>query len=277
MVKKLAICSVAAMMFGTCSVAFAHTGVRDKVMEGTSSYNAFTIGHGCGSALNSVQLPVRAQSAVFPNATNAVWTQLDATGAPTATALALTDVIQGNVLPSPKLVQDKSIFAVQKSVKDTLGNIQAFRMWGGVLDADAVGLVPFRITAPKFQATSCAKSLKIRIAIANWCKNNTMNAANPADKDRRADFWLGKATTKFNDPLVVETIANWAANPVVAPYWPTLTITRDLTNNPLPGTGNNPNTTPCSPAGGYDVAVEPTDADIDALLPLVNWPIGKKP
>jgi hypothetical protein len=276
MLKKLAIYSLTAVMFGASTVAFAHTGVRDKLVEGASSYNAFTIGHGCASVRNSTPLPVRAQGVVFPNATDAVWTALNSDGSPnTNITLGLADVIQEAALPAPKLVQDKNIFIVQRTVKLN-GNAHAFHMRGGLLDVDSIGIVPFKITAPKFQANSCAKSLKIRIAIANWCKNGVMNAAAPADKDRRADFWLGKATTKFSDPLVVETIADWTANPAVPPFWPTLTITRDLTNNPLPGTGNNPNTTPCSPAGGYDVAVEPSVNDIDTYLPITDFPLGKK-
>jgi hypothetical protein len=264
MLKKLAIYSLTALMFGTGSITFAHTGVKDQGIEGKGLYTAFTIGHGCGSAANSVQLPVIAQSVVFPNAADSVWTQLDATGTPAAT-LAMSDVIQGAAFGlAPGLIQDKSIFTVQNEVTDALMNVRGFKMKTGKLQADLTGLVPFKVTAPKFVTTSCARSLKVRIAIANWCKTSVQNTADLADKDRRADFWLGVATRKFNDPLVVETIANYGATPPVAPYWPTLTITRDLVANPLPASCN----------GGFDAAVQPSAADIDANLPMAGFPNG---
>jgi hypothetical protein len=265
MFKKLAICSFTAVMFGTGSVALAHTGVKDTGIEGKGLYTAFTIGHGCDSATNTIQLPVIAQSVVFPNAADSVWTKLDATGAPVGN-LAISDVIQGAAFAlAPGLVQDKNVFSIQQKVLDSLSNVRGFHLKGGKLQADLIGLIPFKVTAPKFVVASCVKSLKVRIAVANWCKTIAQNNANLADKDRRADFWLGKATTKFNDPAVIEVIANWTATPPVAPYWPTLTINRDLVANPMDASCN----------GGYDVAVEPSSADIDANLPIAGYPLGK--
>ena len=69
----IAVCSLGPMQ------AFAHTGVRDNVLEGVSTYTGYTISHGCadnaggeGSATitsvdgNTSQKDVIAQSAVFP-------------------------------------------------------------------------------------------------------------------------------------------------------------------------------------------------------------------
>jgi hypothetical protein len=202
---------------------------------------------------------------VFPNAADSVWTKLDAIGAP-AGNLAMTDVIQGAAFAlSPTLIQDKNIFNSQQRTLDANGVVRGFKMKNGVLQVGSLGLVPFKVTAPKFVTTSCVKSLKVRIAVANWCKSNAMNTAQAGDEARRADFWLGTATTKFNDPAVVETIANWTATPPVAPFWPTLTVTRDLMVNPMDA----------SCGAGYDVAVEPSPADIDANLPMTGFPLGK--
>jgi hypothetical protein len=61
----------------------------------------------------------------------------------------------------------------------------------------------------------------------------------------RADIWLSHLTTLFNDEAVVSV-----------GFWSTLTINRtaplDLSYNGV----------------GFDVVVEPTDEDIDTLLPI---------
>lgn len=63
-------------------------------------------------------------------------------------------------------------------------------------------------------------------------------------------------TTKFNDPNVMPY--NQADMDSGKFYWPTMTIARNLVTNPLPaGCG-----------AGYNLAIEPADADIDANLPI---------
>lgn len=54
--KALALFSMTA----SCMVgqAVAHTGVRDIATEGTSSYNGFTITHGCAGGETGDQYPV---------------------------------------------------------------------------------------------------------------------------------------------------------------------------------------------------------------------------
>lgn len=67
---KIALCSLAAMF--VAGQAFAHTGVRDQTTEGTSSYNGFTITHGCGGD-GGQAYPVIGQSVAFPFGATAVW------------------------------------------------------------------------------------------------------------------------------------------------------------------------------------------------------------
>jgi hypothetical protein len=270
MFKKLAIYSLTAAMFGAGSVAVAHTSPKDQATEGKSLYTAIAIGHGCASAVNETPLPVIAQSVLFPNNADSVWSKLDASGNRVA-ALTIDKVVEGTLLGiAPGLVQDKNIFAKMAEIADAntlvgahpAPNVRGFRMWQGNLQTDLTGLVPFKISGVKFLTTSCAKSLKVRLAIANWCKTTTMNNADLADKDRRADFWLGKPTYKFNDPKVA-SIAD-PADPTVTPFWPTLTINRDLVANPLPAA--------CG--AGFDAAVEPSNADINTYLPMAGYPLG---
>lgn len=257
MFKKLAIYSLTAALFGAGSVAVAHTGVKDKGLEGQGLYTAFTIGHGCESATNTALpiLPVIAQSVVFPNGIGSVAFKIDpATKAESRIDLSkfITGAIGGVVTLGPKAAQDKSIFQVAKSVVDAAGNVRGLKFTNGQLDPTMVGLVPFKVSGIKFEPTSCANSLQVRVAIANWC-----NTSQDVADDRRVDLWMGHTTTKFNDPNVLGTSGG-------NPYWPTLTINRDLVANPLPAA--------CG--AGFAVAVQPHDSNIDAQMPIKGyWPM----
>ena len=162
-------------------------------------------------------------------------------------------------------------------------------------DISETGLAPFGIGAFQFKPDSCAKTLKIRVAVADWCGKGAASYADPG----RVDVWIGSMTTKFNDPA---TMPNANANPI---FWPTITVNRDLLRNPLPGTkAFNPDkgvvvdrsvvgwTTGAKDASGnavtsakiacdqttdYDtVYIEPSNADIDNYLPIspAKYPNG---
>ena len=55
--KKVALCSVAAVLCAAGQGVYAHTGIKDKLFvegvgntgSGATAYNAFTITHGCAS------------------------------------------------------------------------------------------------------------------------------------------------------------------------------------------------------------------------------------
>lgn len=253
--KKLTLCSMAAVLCGAGQLANAHTGIKDQATEGKTLYTGFTIGHGCGSTDVPTQLPVIAQSAVFPNATDSVAHQLNSDGTNGATidlSTVISGAIGGATGLSPKGVQDHNIFRKAAAIKDSAGSIRGLELTSGNLDTDFVGVVPFKVSGLTFVQTSCAKSLKVRIAIANWCEKT-----NDTNDDRRVDVWIGHMTTLFNDPGVMPE------NFATSPYWPTMTVNRDLVANPLPS----------SCGAGFDVAVEPSDADIDANLPVKGyWP-----
>jgi hypothetical protein len=156
---------------------------------------------------------------------------------------------------APNLEQSKDVFKKMKEDADTLvrvgphqvANVRGFEMTDGNLQTDLVGVIPFETSGVSFNATSCAKSLHVRVAIANWCTKSQNTS-----EDNRVDVWMGHITAAFNDADVVSI-----------GFWPTLIIDRDLVNNPLPAGCDT----------GYDVAVEPSDADIDAHLPIGGyWP-----
>lgn len=206
-----------------------------------------------------------------------------------------------------------AMFANNIPKVDSKGNVRGWQSWSGTSpynsapllesakkpdDSDIIettGLSPFGIKAFAFKPESCAKTLKIRVAVANWCEKGKKSYNSPS----RVDLWIGHMTTKFNDPL---TMPSANATPV---FWSTLTVNRDLARNPLPGTkGFNPETgatidrsvtgwatgpkdaagaavtstkIACSDTADYDtVYIEPSNDDIDNLLPIsaAKYPAG---
>lgn len=269
-IKKLSLCATVAMLCGAAQIASAHTGVKDSATEGKTLYTAFTIGHGCAAAEgDTTPLPVVAQSVVFPNATDSVAYKINPADGKDGDAIDLSTVVSGAVghgstaTPaggliglSPAGIQDKSVFNNQKELVDDAGSVRGFQFTDGNLDTTLMGLIPFRVSGVSFVPTSCAKSVKVRIGIANYCTNSKKTS-----DDNRVDMWIGHMTKKFNDPGVMPSDFE------TAPYWPTMTISRDLAKNPLPASCN----------GGFDVAVQPSDADIDKYLPIKGfWPDKSK-
>lgn len=279
-IKNLTLLSLTAAICVAGSVASAHTGIKDTGTEGVKLYTAFTISHGCatnaiaeGAATslsydgNTAQKDVIAQSALFPNSADSLAGIVDSAGYITS-SLNIADVVDGVVapagLPLGLAATYPQVFPQSYIVRDSTGVVRGFQTWGGILPegGGTLGLSGFVITPPKFKATSCAKSLKLQIAVANYCNTGTKAKDKKSD---RMDAWIGEMTTKFNDPLVMP---NAAGTPVSTTdtrakiYWPTLTINRNVTTNPLPSG--------CSPATGYDVAIQPSKTDIDTFLPLAK-------
>ncbi|MGZ8137077.1 MAG: hypothetical protein ACXW1W_09715, partial [Methylococcaceae bacterium] len=237
--------------------------------------NAFTISHGCASNVapeGTGQLDVVSTSVVFPNGAGAIVNKIDAAGnaiEPIALDQVITGTVGGvftNMGPSPVY---PSTFGKMAVTFDELGNVRGFNSYGGnpLAGKSAIGLVPFRMSAVSFEPTSCAKALKIRIAVGNWCLRGHGNDAN----DARADLWIGHITPLLNDPEVMPYNATDTAAGKF--YWPTLTVNRDLVLHPLDAACN----------GGFDVAIEPSDADIDTYLPFpstttgaIFWPASYK-
>jgi len=264
--KKLTLCALVATACGVAQTAYAHTGVKDTVAEGKGLYTAFTLGHGCQDTPEQNQealeklLPVTAQSVVFPNGTASQAFKIDPV-TKAETPIDLSDYISGAdggvVTLKPTMIQDKNVFKKQQVKTDTNGNVRGIQFTNGNLDTTAVGLIPFKVTAPSFLTTvgndgttqNCAKSLKIRIAIANYCKKT-----NNENQDNRSDIWIGHLTTKFKDPGVMPH--DWETSP----FWPTLTVNRTSALD-------------ASCGDGFDIAVQPSDAEVDTYLPVKGyWP-----
>jgi len=289
--RKLTVYSLATLICGAGQVALAHTGVKDKVVEGVAGYTAFTITHGCATNEFAEGTPeaaalsrqnVIAMSAVFPNSANpndAVVHKLDATtGIQTEVLPDLSADIKGvtagvgfSNMGLGLVMGGGTLYPNIIPTLDNKGAVRGYHTWAGptpVKGAEleerlmsVTGLSPFKYGAINFLPESCAKNLKIRIAVANWCKKGAASK----NKPDRLDVWIGHTTPLFHDQLTLPRFAPYDATKEV-PYWTTMTVTRNLTTNPLPaGCG-----------AGYDLAIEPSDADIDAYLPIpnANFPKG---
>ena len=252
--KQLAIIAIlAAMAFS--GTAQAHTTVLTKntpdeynsrnELEGTTGVNHFSLPHGCDGN------PVEAQSIVFPNGENAVAIRKD-----TNEPVSLSDNITGNAIMAPKPAKNEATF---KKTETLSGPVPLFENHGeniedtrafiftdaNNLKADDLALIPWRATFPKFNSESCAMALTVNIGIANYCTESR-------DDTGRADIWIGRLTSLFDDPNVVSV-----------DFWPFLRVIRDLENNPM---GE-------SCGDGFEISVTPSDASMDEFLPIAGfWP-----
>ncbi len=231
---KLTLCSLAALL--AAGQAFAHTGVRDVALEGASSYNGFTITHGCGGDAGTDAYPVIGQAALFPFGDNAVFKDaagnilggpqqvpvLDpTTGQPIinpATGLPQTKLVNnGNgVIAADSLslaptgyASFSSPFVTSQEIVDELGNVQAFLWKDGAMEPKLNAVTPFKITAPTV-VDNCTR-LRIRVAVINYC-DTVKNASNDASGPYKApvDAFGRKIpyTTTLDDGGVQKNVAN---------------------------------------------------------------------
>jgi len=110
--KTLTRLAMAAALCTAGAQALAHTGVKDQATvskdSGATSYNAFTITHGCSGGEDGAPIRVKGQSAVFPYGDHTVWKNLANNKTVTA-----AHVIGNGVLfnLNPGAIQDSSLFS----------------------------------------------------------------------------------------------------------------------------------------------------------------------
>ncbi|CAK0758826.1 conserved hypothetical protein [Gammaproteobacteria bacterium] len=214
--------------------ASAHTVIQNPATEATTTYNNLVIGHGCTLADGSKQ-GVIAQSVVFPTV-NPIVTVSSGTFAGNPVPFSQTTL--ANI---PQLIQNKDIFTKQAEKRDAKGNVIGFTNTEGYLDPDLHGLVPFRTAGINFTPDGCAKTLLVKVAIADVCQKNGAN-----------NLWIPAVTPKFPDPAV---------DGIGAPA--TLIFNRDLVKNPFAAASN------CGT--GYEITLTPSTEDIDANLPIPGY------
>lgn len=293
-VKSLTLCSIVALL--AAGQAFAHTGVRDQATEGTSSYNGFTITHGCGGD-NGDPYPVVGQSAVFPMGADAVWR--DAAGTVISVGGNGADSTGANpVISTPDLqlaingyASFSSPFATSQEIVDSLGNVHALLWKDGAMEPKLNAVTPFKVSAPTI-VNNCVKSLKVRIGVINYCdveQNATTDIKGPykkpVDAFGRSIPMLatlassgGIQTNVNGSPVYVSLPAGngdnnradwWFTAPyggsalyndvdLLQPtYWTTMTVNNSAADLAA-----------CTAAGGTpaDVSVEPSGAAFDTYL-----------
>jgi len=149
-----------AVLAGTTQIASAHTRLETAtVNENTRITNNVVIGHGCG------ENNVIGMSVVFPDGVDSTITVDGA-----AHAGPLTDFVQnwGNQM---QLLYSRAVFDFQDEKNDSNGNVVGFWVGGGnSLPHHLNAATPFRSGAVVIEPTSCAKSVKFYISIANVCK-----------------------------------------------------------------------------------------------------------
>jgi hypothetical protein len=214
------------------SNAFAHTEVTDQITEGTSADITLAIGHTCETATGAN--PVIAQSVVFPMA------DISAT-IEQGTLAGLIDTVSPNLFPT------------QAEKLDALSNVIGFSGRGATLANISQGRVKFAFTAPNFVSTSCAKSLKVELAVADICQTN-----NPKIRPGKVNIWMPALTGGPSSGIVAQANAN-GVDGLGEP--PALIINRDLANNPLdPSCG-----------AGTEETVSVTTAEVNAKLPIPGY------
>jgi hypothetical protein len=234
---------IAAALGFAASDASAHTTIASAASEGARSDNALRIGHGCEDGDKSRE--VIAQSVVFPT-DQPVLSASD----PNATPASLDEVIQQGTLANvAQLVQDRSIFLSQDEKQDENGNVIGFVGKNGRLRDGLRGRVPFEFSALNFVADSCAKSLRVQIAIADICV-----PGGAALRAGRVNLWIPDNGSQLAIRAAAEGV-DGLGSPA------NLVVNRNLTSNPLPG----------GCGAGVDVTVTPSAAQVDRDLPIPRF------
>ncbi len=216
--------------------AFAHTVIEPaEIIEGKQSENYLVITHGCG------ENPVIGSSVVFPDG-------LDSTIAINGNPHTgpLTDFVTnwGN---SIQLYQDHSIFSEQDVKRDSRSNVVGFWAGGGrTIAPHLYGRIAFVSSAVIINPESCAQKIRFAAAAADVCKITDIGNINT---DNAVSLWVPAVGSKFDG-----TPGGHAFDfPVF------FTITRDLTNNPLPES--------CGGIG-QQISVRPSAAQVDRDMPI---------
>ena len=226
-----------AVLLGIGQTALAHTTLETSTMsEGIRVVNNVQIGHACSATKRVI-----ATSVVFPEGAGSVIT---AGGQPYTGPL--TDFVS-NWGPNIQPLFSRAAFdEVDEKYGTTGSNVVGLWAGGGPgMPNHMVAYVPFRVNATNIVPTSCATSVRFTVNIVDICNiTNTADLHVEGADGPSAEFWTQSGLgTPFDAPT-----ANAAS----------LTITRNLTTNPLP--------TSCGT--GLAVTVSPSAAQLTRDMPI---------
>lgn len=219
--------------FVLAAPALAHTTLETPTMsEGVRVLNNVQIGHACGTGTRVI-----GTSVVFPDGKDST---LLVGGQPYNGVL--TDIL-ANWGPNIQPLLNRAVFDMVDEKNDPSGNVVGF--WGGGgpgMPDHMVAYVPFRVNATTFSASSCATSVKFRVNIVDVCR---LTDAGHLHDVGVAHFWTHNT---------LKTIYDASADDAAS-----LTITRNLSTNPLPAACNGT---------GLNVEVRPSAAQLNRDLPI---------
>lgn len=232
-----------ALLMGVSHSAFSHTRLETPtVAEGVRVTNNVVIGHSCGDGKSTI-----ASTVVFPDGVDSI---IKVNGAPT------TDTIDAYVTNYGNLYQkilDHSVYASEDEKKDANGNVVGFWVKDGKMPEGYTVYLPFRAGAMFIEPSSCARSVKVVLGIADICKVTSI--ANFADGV--LETWT---------PAVGSSYDGVGLGGYDSPA--TLTVVRDATNNPLDAACGD----------GLDVEIVPSAAQLNRDMPIKSssgkqyWP-----
>jgi hypothetical protein len=235
--KSLTLCATVSVILLAGQSALAHTTLQTKtVKEGETVYNNAQIGHGCNGQ-SVLDQSVRANSIVFPDGVDSIIKG----GGQIIEGATVDDYLTGYGNKA-RMVMSKDVFPQSAEKFDNLNNRVAFHSWGGLLPGTTLGLVPIRTDAFTINEESCAKSVKLKLAIADICITGLNRPYNPVE----VNLWT---------PAVEGS--NYNGDPAGHGYNSpaSLTITRV---SPLPAECGE----------GFKVNITPSAAQINRDLPI---------
>ncbi|MBL8498900.1 MAG: hypothetical protein JNK39_13905, partial [Nitrosomonas sp.] len=197
-----------ALLVGVSQSAFSHTRLDiPTVVEGVRVTNNVVIGHSCGEGKNTI-----ASTVVFPDGADSI---IKVNGAPSNDTIDTYVSNYGNLFQK---ILDHSVYESEDEKKDANGNVVGFWVKDGKMPEGYTVYLPFRASAMFIEPTSCARSVKVVLGIADICKvtpisgfvDGVLETWTPAVGSNYDGVGLGG----YNSPA-------------------TYTVTRDATNNPL--------------------------------------------
>lgn len=219
-------------LFATGQFALAHTRLQiPTVDEETRSYNNQVISHGCIDAEGNTVIDTLATVTVFPDGVDS-----SITVAGEASDKPLTDYVQNWGNPVRK-IPSNDVFTLEDVIKDPSGT-NTLGYWAGLggLKAGMLGLIPFRINSVTIEPTSCAKTVKFIVAIADICEITDVSGF----ADSKVMLWTPAVGSIFDG---TEALNGY--------------------NSPASFTVNRTSTIPAACGEGVDVVVTPSAAQLD--------------
>jgi hypothetical protein len=223
--------------------AQAHTTLETSTMsEGVRVLNNVQIGHACGEGKSvigtSVVFPDGVDSSILVN--SAAYTG------------PLTDFIT-NWGPNIQPLVSRAVFDYVDEKNGPTGNVVGLWAGGGPGVANhMVAYVPFRVNATAINPLSCASSVRFFVQIVDVCE---ITPAAQLHNEGVAHFWTQNTLKTIYDSADADNSAK-------------LTITRNLTTNPLPAS--------CGGVGtAVDVKLSPAQMQRDMPIKIKGvqvWP-----